>query len=47
MILLLDGYNVIHIGNIASARELHERRKELIRLVAGYGRKKKGIQLWA
>jgi len=45
MILLLDGYNVINGGKIASARELHERRKELIRLAVAYRLRKKGIQL--
>jgi predicted RNA-binding protein with PIN domain len=45
MIILLDGYNVINIGNIAPARELHERRKELIRLAVAYRLRKKGTQV--
>ena len=45
MILLLDGYNVINVGNISPARELHERRRELIRRAAEYSLRKKGIQL--
>jgi len=45
MILLLDGYNVIHIANIAPASALRERRKALIRLAAAYCLRKRGIQL--
>lgn len=45
MILLLDGYNVIHIANIAQASALRERRKALIRLATAYCLRKKGIQL--
>ena len=42
MILILDGYNVIHRAGIMLSEPLEKQREELIQLAANHSQKKKG-----